>query len=99
VSHFCYIDVLCKSLYKCVIIPSMKGTPFKLKQKLSPEASKAKAERDLAFAKTPVRRLKKAQNQKIGQRSDSDLHHTGSGIKRVSIKNNRGNFGDGTKNE
>ena len=77
----------------------MKGTPFKLKQKLSPVASKAKAERDLAFAKTPARRLKKAQNQKIGQRCDSDLHHTGSGIKRVSIKNNRGNFGDGTKNE
>ena len=77
----------------------MKGTPFKLKQKLSPEASAAKAERDLAAAKTPIRRFKKAQNQRIGQRSDSDLHHTGSSVKRVSIKNNRGNFGKGTKNE
>ena len=77
----------------------MKGTPFKLKQKLSKKASAAKAVRDLAMAKTPARRLKKAQNQKIGQRSDSDLHHTGFGIKRVSIKNNRGNFGNGTKNE
>ena len=77
----------------------MKGTPFKLKQKLSPIAAKAKADRDVAAAKTPARRLKKAQNQKIGQRSESDLHHTGSGIKRVSIKNNRGNFGNGTKNE
>ena len=77
----------------------MKGTPFKLKQKLSKEAALKKAARDLAFAKTPARRLKKAQNQKIGQRSDSDLHHTGSSIKRVSIKNNRGNFGNGTKNE
>ena len=77
----------------------MKGTPFKLKQKLSPKAAKAKAARDLAMAKTPARRLKKAQNQRIGQRSDSDLHHTGSSIKRVSIKNNRGNFGNGTKNE
>ena len=77
----------------------MKGTPFKLKQKLSPKASAAKAVRDLAAAKTPARKLKKAQNQRIGQRSDSDLHHTGSGIKRVSIKNNRGNFGNGTKNE
>ena len=77
----------------------MKGTPFKLKQKLSPEAAKAKAVRDLAAAKTPARRLKKAQNQKIGQKPDSDLHHTGNGIKRVSIKNNRGNFGNGTKNE
>ena len=78
----------------------MKGSPLQsLKQKLSPKASAAKAARDLAFAKTPARRLKKAQNQKIGQRSDSDLHHTGNGIKRVSIKNNRGNFGNGTKNE
>jgi len=77
----------------------MKGTPFKLKQKLSPKASAAKAARDLAMAKTPARRLKKAQNQNIGQRSDSDLHHTGSSIKRVSIKNNRGNFGKGTKTE
>ena len=77
----------------------MKGTPFKLKQKLSKEAALKKAARDLAMAKTPARRLKKAQNQKIGQRSDSDLHHTGSGIRRVSIKNNRGNYGKGTKNE
>ena len=77
----------------------MKGTPFKLKQQLSPEASAAKAAIDLAMAKTPARRLKKAQNQRIGQRSDSDLHHTGSGIRRVSIKNNRGNYGRGTKNE
>ena len=77
----------------------MKGTPFKLKQKLSKEAALKKAARDLAMAKTPARKLKKAQNQKLGQRSDSDLHHTGSGVKRVSIKNNRGNFGDGTKTE
>jgi hypothetical protein len=77
----------------------MKGTPFKLKQKLSPKASAAKAARDLAMAKTPARRLKKAQNQRIGQNGTTDLHHTGSSIKRVSIKNNRGNFGNGTKNE
>ena len=77
----------------------MKGTPFKLKQKLSPKASAAKAARDLAAAKTPARRAKKAENQRIGQRSNSDLHHTGSGVKRVSIKNNRGNYGNGTKNE
>jgi len=77
----------------------MKGTPFKLKQKLSKEAALKKAARDLAAAKTPARRLKKAQNQKIGQNGTTDLHHTGSSIKRVSIKNNRGNFGNGTKNE
>jgi len=77
----------------------MKGTPFKLKQKLSKEAALKKAARDLAAAKTPARRLKKAQNQKIGQNGTTDLHHTGSSIKRVSIKNNRGNYGRGTKNE
>ena len=77
----------------------MKGTPFKLKQKLSPIAAKDKAARDLAMAKTPARRLKKKQNQDIGQNGTTDLHHTGSGIRRVSIKNNRGNFGLGTKNE
>ena len=78
----------------------MKGTPFKLKQKLSPSAAKKKAARDIAMAKTPARKAKKAQNQRIGQRSDSDLHHSGSGAPiRVSIKNNRGNYGRGTKNE
>ena len=78
----------------------MKGTPFKLKQKLSPSAAKKKAARDIAMAKTPARKAKKAQNQRIGQRSDSDLHHMKSGaVKRVSIKNNRGNFGNGTKKE
>ena len=77
----------------------MKSSPIKLKQKLSKEAALKKAARDLAAAKTPARMAKKAQNQRIGQRSDSDLHHTGSGVKRVSIKNNRGNFGRGTKNE
>ena len=77
----------------------MKGTPFKLKQKLSPKASAAKARRDKTAAMSPARKAKKAENQRLGQRSDSDLHHTGSAVKRVSIKNNRGNFGRGTKNE
>ena len=77
----------------------MKSSPIKLKQKLSPSAAKKKAARDLAYAKSPARKRKKAENQRLGQRSDSDLHHTGSAVKRVSIKNNRGNFGKGTKNE
>ena len=78
----------------------MKGSPIRLKQKLSPKAAAAKKRRDIEFAKTPTRKRKKAQNQRIGQRSDSDLHHTGSGAPtRVSIKKNRGNFGNGTKNE
>tara|TARA_R100000781_G_scaffold97988_1_gene61776 strand:+ start:471 stop:704 length:234 start_codon:yes stop_codon:yes gene_type:complete len=77
----------------------MKSSPIKLKQKLSPRAAAAKKKRDIEYAKSPARKAKKAQNQRIGQRSDSDLHHTGSTVKRVSIKNNRGNFGRGTKNE
>ena len=77
----------------------MKSSPIKLKQKLSPRAAAAKKKRDIEYAKSPARKAKKAQNQRIGQRSDSDLHHTGSAVKRVSIKNNRGNFGRGTKNE
>jgi hypothetical protein len=68
-------------------------------QKLSPKASAAKKARDIAAAKTPLRKHRKAENQRAGQRSDSDLHHSSSGLKRVSIKNNRGNFGKGTKNE
>jgi len=78
----------------------MNSSPIRLKQKLSPRAAAAKKRRDIAMAKTPVRKAKKAQNQRLGQKSDSDLHHTKSGaVKRVSIKNNRGNFGRGTKKE
>ena len=78
----------------------MKSSPIKLKQKLSPVARKAKHDRDVLAAKSTHRKHRKAQNQRIGQRSDSDLHHTKSGaVKRVSIKNNRGNYGQGTKNE
>ena len=78
----------------------MKGSPIRLKQRLSPEASAAKKRRDIEFAKTPARKARKAENQRIGQRSNSDLHHSGSGAPtRVSIKNNRGNFGNGTKKE
>ena len=77
----------------------MKSSPIKLKQKLSPTASAAKKKRDIGYAKSALRKHRKAENQRIGQRSDSDLHHTGSAVKRVSIKNNRGNYGRGTKNE
>ena len=78
----------------------MKSSPIKLKPKLSPKASAAKKKRDIEYAKSPARKRKKAENQRIGQRSDSDLHHTGSGAPiRVSVKNHRVNFGKGTKNE
>ena len=56
----------------------------------SPTALRAKRARDLAAAKTPLRRARKAENQRIGQRPDSDLHHTTSGtVRRTSIAYNR----------
>tara|TARA_R100000935_G_C2708100_1_gene112963 strand:- start:234 stop:470 length:237 start_codon:yes stop_codon:yes gene_type:complete len=59
-------------------------------QGLSPEALADKRARDLAAANTPVREKKRAENQKIGQNSNSDLHHTSSGtIRRTSIAYNR----------
>ena len=79
---------------------NMKSSPFTLtKQKLSRKAAADKKARDIAAAKTPARRRKKAENQRIGQRSDSDLHHDGNKVKRISIKNNRGYYGRGTKTE
>ena len=78
----------------------MNSSPFRLKQQLSKAAALKKAARDGRHARSPARKRKKAQNQRIGQTSNSDLHHTKSGaVKRVSIKNNRGNFGKGTKKE
>ena len=59
-------------------------------QGLSRSALRAKRSRDKAAAMTPARRKKKADNQAIGQRSDSDLHHNSSGsITRTSIAYNR----------
>ena len=79
----------------------MKSSPFTLtRQKLSRKAAAAKKARDIATAKTPARRAKKAENQRLGQNSNSDVPHTKTGsVKRVSIRNNRGNFGNGTRNE
>tara|TARA_R100001015_G_C4481425_1_gene61824 strand:+ start:364 stop:600 length:237 start_codon:yes stop_codon:yes gene_type:complete len=78
----------------------MNSSPIKLKQKLTPKAAAAKKRRDIAAAKTVSRKARKAQNQRLGQRSNSDIHHMSNGsVRRVSIKNNRGNFGRGTKTE
>mgnify|MGYP003134994142 CR=1 FL=1 len=72
-------------------------------QKLSPTARRDKAARDLAFAKSPVRRAKKAENQRLRRaaiKSGKDIdgkdydHSTDSF---VSEKENRGGFGKGTK--
>ena len=79
----------------------MKGTPFKLKQKLSKEAALKKAARDLAFAKSPARRAKKADSQKKHRNSPAnknmDYDHKSGSFK--SVKANRGNDGQGTKIE
>ena len=79
----------------------MKGTPFKLKQKLSPSAAKKKAGRDLAMAKTPYRRAAKADSQMRHRNSPAnkkkDYDHKSGSFK--SVKANRGNDGKGTKIE
>ena len=70
------------------------------KQKLTATAARMKAIRDKKAAMTPKRKARKAQNQRIGQSSTSDIHHKSDGsTEKVSIKDNRGNFGEGTKNE
>jgi hypothetical protein len=74
-------------------------------QKLSPRASVAKAKRDLLAAKTPNRRAKKAENQRLRRAAKKagvtikgkDYDHKDSKFK--TVKANRGNDGKGTKNE
>ena len=74
-------------------------------QNLTPTAARMKAIRDKRYAMTEDRKRKKAQNQREDRRDGTvgdgkDRHHKSDGsTKRVSIKNNRGNFGNGTKNE
>jgi hypothetical protein len=70
-------------------------------QKLSATARRDKAARDLAFAKTPARRAKKADAQMKHRQSPSgdgkDYDHKDGKFK--SVKSNRGNDGEGTKKE
>ena len=78
----------------------MKSSPIRLKQKLSPKAAAAKKKRDITAAKTKKRKDRKAENQRLGQRSDSDIHQVSGragATKRVSIAKNRGGFVKGTK--
>lgn len=74
-------------------------------QKLSRRASIAKAKRDLLAAKTPSRRSKKAENQRLRRAAmragvnikGKDYDHKDNKFK--TVKANRGNDGKGTKNE
>mgnify|MGYP003108544187 CR=1 FL=1 len=75
------------------------------KQKLSPTARRAKAARDLAYAKTDSRRKKKAENQRLRRAAKKagknikgkDYDHKDRKFK--TVKANRGNDGKGTKKE
>ena len=76
-----------------------------LKQRLSPQARRDKAARDLAYAKTDDRRAKKADAQarrRKAEKEGKDVsnkdfdHRTG---KFTSVAKNRGNGGKGTKKE
>ena len=79
-----------------------RSCPMK-KQELSPQAAKAKAERDLAAAKTDDRKNKKAENQRLRRAAlkkgvdltGKDYDHSKG--KFVSVKSNRGNYGKGTR--
>ena len=68
-------------------------------QKLTPEARKKKAERDLKYAKTPDRRAKKAHAQRLHRKHNGDegkdWDHKDSRFE--SPKRNRGNDGLGQK--
>ena len=74
-------------------------------QKLSPTARRTKLARDLAAAKTPNRRSKKAENQRLRRAAKKvginlegkDYDHKSKKFK--TVKANRGNDGKGTKNE
>ena len=58
-------------------------------QGLNPEALADKRKRDKEYMMGPYKK-KKAENQRIGQRSDSDIHHKPDGTTvRISTKNNR----------
>ena len=83
----------------------MKGTPFKLKQKLSKEAALKKAARDKAAAMSEDGKRKKREAQVLRRKKTSTFlkgkdydHYTGSF---VSSSKNRGGMGrtGGTKNE
>ena len=74
-------------------------------QKLSPAARRKKDARDLAYANSPARKAKRAENQRLrraakkaGKNIDGkDFDHKTRTFKTVS--KNRGNDGQGTKKE
>jgi hypothetical protein len=79
----------------------MKGESPLQKQRLSPLAAKKKAARDLAYAKSDDRRTKKAHSQRMHRKNPGnkgkDYDHEDGRFE--SVKQNRGNEGEGTKKE
>ena len=79
----------------------MRNSPLKAfanSQDLSPTALKAKRARDKAAAMTPLRKQRKAENQRIGQSSNYDLHHKPDGsVVKTTTKNNRNVFKHGER--
>ena len=79
----------------------MRNTPlraFANSQGLKPQALKDKRARDKAAAMTDKRKERKAENQRIGQSSNYDLHHKSDGsIVKMSTKNNRNVFKHGER--
>jgi len=75
------------------------------KQRLSPTARRRKAARDLAYANSPARKKKRAENQRLRRAAKKagkniagkDYDHKDRKFK--SVKRNRGNDGRGTKRE
>ena len=75
------------------------------KQRLSAAAAKAKAVRDLAYANSPARKKKRAENQRLRRAAikagvnikGKDYDHKDGKFK--SVHANRGNDGEGTKKE
>jgi len=75
------------------------------RQKLSPKALKAKRSRDLEYANSPEREAKRAENQRrrrAARKKHGDNWLTGKDYDHskgrfTSVKNNRGEYGKGTK--
>ena len=67
----------------------MKSSPIKLKQKLSPKASAAKARRDKKSAMTAWGKYKKRSAQKKGCPDGQDFDHASGRC--ISSSTNRGN--------
>ena len=77
-------------------------TIYPMGQKLSAQARRDKAARDLAFAKTPARRAKKAHAQRMARknpRASEGMDYDHKDQQYETPSKTRGNDGQGTKKE